>query len=221
MSVNSKMTAIANKIRALLGITGTMGMDAMASNIGKAQEEVDNQAALIEQLRTILAGKAGGIVPTGIAILTENGIHDVTQYASAVVDVKGSGNGLPEGITALSFGQVDLTGGTIKTRTEYPHGLGKTPDFYMLFIVGANIDDLPNAVLSISAVKQNIESEGEIIPVSEVVVHTDDGGYLTTSVNVGGVEDYFDDTNIIIHADYTRRVRVGYYYYWIAGCYNH
>lgn len=51
MSVNSKMTAIADKIRALLGITGTMGMDAMANNLGNAVTEVDSQADLIQRLK--------------------------------------------------------------------------------------------------------------------------------------------------------------------------
>lgn len=51
MSVNSKMTAIADKIRALLGITGTMGMDAMANNLGNAVTEVDSQADLIQQIK--------------------------------------------------------------------------------------------------------------------------------------------------------------------------
>lgn len=60
MSVNSKMTAIADKIRALLGITGTMGMDAMASNLNSAVTEVDSQAALIQQIRTSLNGKVAG-----------------------------------------------------------------------------------------------------------------------------------------------------------------
>ena len=33
MSVNSKMTVIANRIRSLLGITGAMGLDAMSDNL--------------------------------------------------------------------------------------------------------------------------------------------------------------------------------------------
>lgn len=60
MSINSKMTAIADKIRALLGITGTMGMDAMATNLNSAASEVDSQAALIQQIKSALDGKTAG-----------------------------------------------------------------------------------------------------------------------------------------------------------------
>lgn len=60
MSVNSKMTAIADKIRALLGISGKIGLDAMADNLGTAVEACDSQAALIAQIRTALEGKAAG-----------------------------------------------------------------------------------------------------------------------------------------------------------------
>lgn len=85
MSINSKMTAIANGIRKLLGLSGTMGLDDMATNLNTAQNEVDTQADLIAQLRNTLADKASGIVPSGTITLSESGIYDVTQYASAVV----------------------------------------------------------------------------------------------------------------------------------------
>ena len=60
MSVNSKMTAIADKIRALLGLSGTMGLDAMASNLQAANTEVNTQADLITQIQNTLEGKAAG-----------------------------------------------------------------------------------------------------------------------------------------------------------------
>lgn len=56
MSVNSKMTAIADKIRALLGISGAMGLDAMATHLGTEQTNVASAFAAI--------GSKGGTVPT-------------------------------------------------------------------------------------------------------------------------------------------------------------
>lgn len=59
MSIQSKMTAIADKIRSLLGITGTMGMDAMAANLQSAIAETESQESLISQIEAALEGKTG------------------------------------------------------------------------------------------------------------------------------------------------------------------
>ena len=58
MSVNSKMTAIADEIRTLSGTTDTMGLDAMATNLSEANGEVNRQVDLISQIQTALEGKA-------------------------------------------------------------------------------------------------------------------------------------------------------------------
>ena len=60
MSVNSKMTAIADQIRTLQGGTGKLGLDAMATQVGAANSTVTAQASLISQIASALEGKAGG-----------------------------------------------------------------------------------------------------------------------------------------------------------------
>ena len=60
MSVNTKMTAIADEIRELSGTTDTMGLDAMASKVSEANIEINNQADLITQIANVLESKASG-----------------------------------------------------------------------------------------------------------------------------------------------------------------
>lgn len=60
MSVNSKMTAIADEIRELSGTEDAMGLDAMVEHIGSANTEVSSQADLLAQIQSALQGKAGG-----------------------------------------------------------------------------------------------------------------------------------------------------------------
>lgn len=71
MSVNSKMTAIADEIRELSGTTGTMGLDDMANYISEANDDVCTEANLIAQIAEALNGKAsgGGNTQTAIIVL--------------------------------------------------------------------------------------------------------------------------------------------------------
>jgi hypothetical protein len=66
MSVNEKMTAIANEVRSLSGTTDKLGLDAMAEHIQEANAEVGTHEDLIQQIQTALIGKtAGGGAPSG------------------------------------------------------------------------------------------------------------------------------------------------------------
>lgn len=58
MALNSKMTAIADKVRSLLGVSDKMGLDDMATNLGTAVNEVNAQAELIRQIKAALEAKA-------------------------------------------------------------------------------------------------------------------------------------------------------------------
>ena len=60
MSVNSKMTAIADEIRELSGTTEAIGLDAMKTHVGNANDKIENQSDLIAQITSALEGKAVG-----------------------------------------------------------------------------------------------------------------------------------------------------------------
>lgn len=57
------------------------------SQITRITTGVSDQAALIEQIKAALDGKAAGIVPAGTIEISENGTFDVTEYADAKVQV--------------------------------------------------------------------------------------------------------------------------------------
>ena len=69
MSVNSKMTAIADQIRTLQGGTGKLGLDAMAAQVGAANSTVTAQSSLISQIASALEGKAKSTLPNGYIAL--------------------------------------------------------------------------------------------------------------------------------------------------------
>lgn len=60
MSVNSKLTALADEIRVLSGTTYTMGLDAMKAHVDEANDEIASQVELLTQVVAALEGKASG-----------------------------------------------------------------------------------------------------------------------------------------------------------------
>lgn len=89
MSVNSKMTAIADAIRAKTGGTGLLTLDDMAQDIAaidtseNLDEVLDEQESLIDQIQAALEGKAGVVayVENGVLYLpnatASNGVLEV------------------------------------------------------------------------------------------------------------------------------------------------
>lgn len=60
MSIATKMTAIADKIRAILGISSKMGLDAMSTNLGTVQTNIASAYTSV--------GNKGGTVPSSKTI---------------------------------------------------------------------------------------------------------------------------------------------------------
>ena len=57
-TINEKMTNLADEIRTLSGTSSPMGLDGMITNIENANNEIDTQADLINQIVNALQDKA-------------------------------------------------------------------------------------------------------------------------------------------------------------------
>lgn len=57
---SESLTAIADEVRTLSGTTELMGLDAVATNVGEANTEIDNQVELLAQAVAALEGKVSG-----------------------------------------------------------------------------------------------------------------------------------------------------------------
>lgn len=102
---------IANAIREKNGSTNTY----LVSEMGQA----------IRNIPTGGSGATGGITPTGEITIKENGTYDVTNYASAFVDIASGGNSsvLPSNV---KVGVLELENDST-TAVTVTHGSGVVP----------------------------------------------------------------------------------------------
>lgn len=92
MSINTKMTAIADSVRTLSGESGKLGLDAMSEKIAAANTIVDGQSDLIEQIKVALVGKAAGSGEVAkeeqiitFPTITENGSYEILPEKGKVI----------------------------------------------------------------------------------------------------------------------------------------
>lgn len=89
-------------------------------------------AQMADAIRDLNTGSSdGGVTPTGTITITENGTHDVTNYASAVVNVAGGGEvSIGNWHTGTFMIETDETGDTVHTVT---HNLGFIPTYIIVW----------------------------------------------------------------------------------------
>ena len=115
MSVNSKMTAIADPIRTLMGSSGKIGLDAMANHLGNAVTEVDNQNGIIQELKAAIAENVSKTS------------SEVSEQTELIQQIKGAINENVGKTTAEVETQTDLIQ-QIKTALEGKAGGGGVAD---------------------------------------------------------------------------------------------
>ena len=83
MSVNEKMTALADEIRELSGTTSKKGLDAMASDVNAANTEIGSQVDLIAQLAAVVNN-----LPTagGTPVLQDKTVTPTTSTQTVTAD---------------------------------------------------------------------------------------------------------------------------------------
>ena len=86
-TVNSKMTALADEVRELCGVTEPLSIDSMTSKVSNANEEVNTQTDLIAQIITALDGKATGSGDNTTAT-SEDVTDETNAYTSKIASLE-------------------------------------------------------------------------------------------------------------------------------------
>lgn len=189
MSVNSKMTALADEIRELSGTTTTKSIDAMTIDVDAANTEISEQMDLIAQITSALEGKAAGGV----------NLPSLTNPASASDILKGKEaiNGAGNKITGTIATQAAKTiTPSTSSQTAVASGVYTTGVITVAGDANLIASNIKNGV-SIFGVAGNYEGSGG----------SSGGSAETCTISITGMADpgsmiyYIDDTGAFCESD--------------------
>lgn len=115
MSVNEKMTALADEIRELSGTTTSKSIDAMTSDVDAANAEIAEQAELLEQIATALEGKASG----GVTLPDLNNPAVAADILSGKEAIDEDGNKITGTIATKTSSNLTASGATVTVPAGY------------------------------------------------------------------------------------------------------
>ena len=114
-TVNSKMTALADEVRALSGTTTSKSIDAMTTDVNAANTEITEQTGLIAQIVTALEGKAGGGVELP-SLSNPAGAADILNGKEAIDK---DGNKITGTIATKTSSNLTASGATVTAPAGY------------------------------------------------------------------------------------------------------
>ena len=119
MRLKEKMTALADEVRELSGVTETLSLQEMTTNISNANDEVDIQKSLIAQITTALEGKAAGNGSGGIALPQLTTPATASDILSGKEAINGSGTKITGTIPSKSANDLTASDSTVTVPSGY------------------------------------------------------------------------------------------------------
>ena len=113
---SESLTAIADEVRTLSGTTELMGLDDMATNVGEANTEIDNQVELLAQAVAALEGKASG---SGVTLPTLDNPASASDILNGKEAIDSEGNVITGTITAKTASSLTASGATVTVPAGY------------------------------------------------------------------------------------------------------
>lgn len=181
MSLKSKMTSIADKIRSILGISEPMGLDGMSENLDACQNEVNVQSELLEQALLAIENKASGGVSSD-PILQEK---SVTPSVDSQIVLPDDGY---DGLSLVSVsGDPDLVSENIKSGVSI---FGVTGEYSGVSIPETTDPVLQSKTVTPTEYEQVVEPDNGYDGLSSVAISAIDKSYIGSEVETKGETVY-------------------------------
>lgn len=145
---------------------------------------------------------SGGTTPTGTININENGTYDVMNYASALVNVSGSGLPIPSGFHM----SIETIEETVTTYTVN-HNLGHAPEYALFAKIGATRNSMSDRNYFIMMKSPDFIVSSSDSTNADVVIMYNSGTNNVVSPNYKEAGTFIEvtETNAIFHKDVAKQ----------------